>query len=114
MAMVRSYGGDALEVNLLAVGEDELDLERFERYLRDGRRALAERRPEEASPLLGEALSPWRGPALAEFSEPFARLEAARLEERRLACLEERLEADLVAVISPWRIRAAWGYEVGS
>ena len=33
--------------------------------------------------------------ALAEFTEPFAQLESAQLEELRLACLEERIEADL-------------------
>jgi DNA-binding SARP family transcriptional activator len=49
-----------------------------------------------AAELLAEAGAVWRGPALAEFSsEPFATHEAARLEERRLAALEERIEADL-------------------
>ena len=51
--------------------------------------------PESATELLGEALALWRGPALAEFSEPFARHEGARLEELRLAALELRIEADL-------------------
>ena len=51
--------------------------------------------PEEATELLGDALALWRGPALAEFSEPFARHEGARLEELRLAALEWRIEADL-------------------
>jgi class 3 adenylate cyclase len=32
---------------------------------------------------------------LAEFAEPFARLEVARLEEQRLACLEECIDAEL-------------------
>src|SRR5204862_5047677 len=35
------------------------------------------------------------GPALAEFEEPFARVEGGRLESLRLAALEERIEADL-------------------
>ena len=51
--------------------------------------------PGRASSLLEEALGLWRGPALAEFDEPFARVEAARLEELRLVALEERIEADL-------------------
>ena len=38
----------------------------------------------------------WRGAPLAEFDEPFARAEAAHLEELRLLCLEERIEAELV------------------
>ena len=38
----------------------------------------------------------WRGPPLAEFAqEPFARVEAGRLEELRPAALELRVEADL-------------------
>jgi pimeloyl-ACP methyl ester carboxylesterase len=37
----------------------------------------------------------WRGPALAEFAEPFARHEGARLEELRLAAVELRIEAEL-------------------
>jgi pimeloyl-ACP methyl ester carboxylesterase/DNA-binding SARP family transcriptional activator len=57
------------------------DLERFERLRADGR--------------LADALALWRGPALAEFAEPFARREAARLEDQRLACLEDRIDADL-------------------
>ncbi len=36
-------------------------------------------------------------PALAEFSEPFALVEGAHLEELRLACVEDRVEADLSA-----------------
>jgi DNA-binding SARP family transcriptional activator len=80
----------------LAVERDELDLERFERLAVRGRSALEEGDPRSARELLDAALSLWRGPALADFAyEPFARLEAERLEERRLAALEERLEADL-------------------
>ena len=38
----------------------------------------------------------WRGPPLADFRyEPFAQAEIARLEEARLDCLAERIEADL-------------------
>ncbi|HEU5031586.1 MAG TPA: BTAD domain-containing putative transcriptional regulator [Spirillospora sp.] len=43
--------------------------------------------------MLGEALDLWRGPALA--GVPGAEAEAVRLEERRLAALEDRIEADL-------------------
>ena len=42
------------------------------------------------------ALSLWRGPALSEFAYArFAQAEIARLEERRLAVIEERIEAEL-------------------
>ncbi|NUW43516.1 AfsR/SARP family transcriptional regulator [Nonomuraea rhodomycinica] len=45
---------------------------------------------------LEEALALWRGPAYAEFADlGFARPEVARLEEARLAALEERAEARL-------------------
>ncbi|MGE5273500.1 MAG: alpha/beta fold hydrolase [Verrucomicrobiota bacterium] len=80
---------------LLEVREDELDLARFERGLADGRRAIAQGEPENATERLGQALSLWRGPALAEFSEPFAKHEGARLEELRLAAVELRIEAEL-------------------
>ena len=46
--------------------------------------------------LYGRALALWRGDALADLAgEPFAHLEAARLDDLRLACLEGRLDADL-------------------
>jgi DNA-binding SARP family transcriptional activator/pimeloyl-ACP methyl ester carboxylesterase len=75
-------------------GEDLLDLHEFERLLAAGRAAV-ERAEPAASEALREALALWRGPALAEFSEPFATSERARIEELRLGCLEERIEADL-------------------
>jgi DNA-binding SARP family transcriptional activator len=77
---------------LVVVEHGELDLLRFESLVAKARKAEAER----AAQLLREALGLWRGPALAEFaSEPFAQTEAARLEDLRLAALEERIEADL-------------------
>jgi hypothetical protein len=64
--------------------------------LTDGREALAGGDPEQAARTLHEALELWRGPALAEFtSEPFARIEAQRLDDLRIAAIEERIEADL-------------------
>jgi DNA-binding SARP family transcriptional activator/class 3 adenylate cyclase len=80
---------------LLEVGDEELDLARFERSVADARQALSQNDPRKARELLGLALSLWRGPALAEFSEPFARHESARLEELHLTALEWRIEADL-------------------
>src|SRR5215208_2180291 len=76
----------------LALAPEQLDAERFERLVAAARR----RPPEEASAGLREALALWRGPPLAEFAyEPFAQAEIARLEELRLATLEERIEVDL-------------------
>jgi WD40 repeat protein/DNA-binding SARP family transcriptional activator/energy-coupling factor transporter ATP-binding protein EcfA2 len=82
----------------LRVLPGELDAEHFERLVDDARGALADGRPEDASAVLREALSLWRGPALAELAlEPFASAEIARLEEQRLAALELRVDADLAA-----------------
>jgi DNA-binding SARP family transcriptional activator len=79
----------------LEVGEDELDVRRFERLFREGRELLS-KDPQEASSTLSVALACWRGPALAEFaSEEFAQDEIRRLEELRLAALEEKNEAEL-------------------
>jgi YVTN family beta-propeller protein len=81
---------------LLEIEPDELDLRRFERLLADGRNAIGAGDPEHAAAVLHEALALWRGPVLAEFAfEPFAQTEIGRLEDLRLAAVEERLEADL-------------------
>jgi YVTN family beta-propeller protein len=81
---------------LLGLEPDELDLRRFERLLAEGRAALAAGNPEEAAAVLQDALALWRGPALAEFAfEPFAQAEIGRLEDLRLAAVEERIDADL-------------------
>ena len=81
---------------VLRVAPGELDLERFERALADGRRALERDAPDRAAAHLRDALALWRGPPLADFAyEVFAQSEIARLEELRLAAMEERIEADL-------------------
>ena len=82
----------------LRVRPGELDAERFERQVADGREALAAGRAEHAAAELREALELWRGPPLAELaSTPFAPAEIARLEEQRLAAVELRVDADLAA-----------------
>ena len=81
---------------VLRVGAGECDREAFGALAMEGRAALRHGRAQEAGTLLRRALALWRGPAFADFAyEPFAQAEAARLEEARLACLEERVEADL-------------------
>jgi len=81
---------------LLAFEPEQLDLGRFERLLGEGRELLAEGEAARASEALRAALGLWRGLPLADFaSEPFAQGEIARLDELRLAALEERIEADL-------------------
>ena len=94
-------GGERLLVTrpggyLLQLEPDQLDLERFERLVEDGRRALADGDNERAAERLAEALALWRGPALGDLAyEPFAIPEVERLEEQRLAALEEKIEAQL-------------------
>jgi predicted ATPase len=81
---------------LLSIEPGEFDAARFERLAMQGRAARARRDPETAGSVLREALSLWRGPALADFSDaPFAQAEAARLEELRLATMQQRIWADL-------------------
>lgn len=81
---------------LLHVERDELDLDRFERLLGEGRAHLAQGEAAKAAETLRSALALWRGPALADvLYEPFAQGEAERLEERRLIALEDRIDADL-------------------
>src|SRR5581483_770574 len=81
---------------LLRVGFDELDLHRFDRLVDEGRRALAAGSFDRAADRLHVALQLWRGSPLADLAfEPFARVDAERLEERRLGVLEDRLEAEL-------------------
>ena len=80
----------------LEVARGELDVDRFERLLEDGRRSLAAGAAEEADAALREALEIWRGPPMADFTyDSFAQGEIARLEELRLAAVEERIETDL-------------------
>jgi class 3 adenylate cyclase/DNA-binding SARP family transcriptional activator len=67
---------------LLRVEPDELDLARVQRLHESGRPS--------------EALALWRGDPLADFAgQRFAQAEIARLQELRLACLEQRIEQDL-------------------
>jgi DNA-binding SARP family transcriptional activator len=81
---------------LIRLEADELDLSRFEQLTGSARQALGAGDAAAAAASLGEALSLWRGPALADFAfDEFARNEVVRLEELRLAALEDRLDADL-------------------
>ena len=81
---------------VLRVRPDEVDVQRFERALMSGERALAAGEPDRAAQRLREGLALWRGPPLADFTyEPFAQQEIARLEELRIVALEQRVDADL-------------------
>jgi DNA-binding SARP family transcriptional activator len=81
---------------VLETGADEVDADRAATLLAEGRRSLAAGDAESAAAALDAALHLWRGPPLVEFAyHSFAQDEIARLEQLRLECLEERLEADL-------------------
>jgi len=72
------------------------DAVRFERMREDGARALDSGNAELGLALARRALGLWRGPALVDVAyEPFASAEAARLDELRLTCIEDELDADL-------------------
>ena len=81
---------------LIRVEPDALDLHRFERLVDEGRSLLARGLAADASERLRDALSLWRGPALADFAyESFAQAAIVRLEEIRLVAVELRIDADL-------------------
>ncbi|MCK9896221.1 BTAD domain-containing putative transcriptional regulator [Frankia sp. AgB32] len=80
----------------LALPAEAVDAVRFERLVADGREALRRGDDPQAAKILRAAIELWRGPPLADVAHaPFARAVIARLEERRLAALEGRIEADL-------------------
>jgi DNA-binding SARP family transcriptional activator len=81
---------------LFRVDPMAVDALRFEGLLREGRRQARGGDHDQAAETLRDALSLWRGPALADVIDaPLARAEATRLEETRLGALEERVDADL-------------------
>jgi DNA-binding SARP family transcriptional activator/class 3 adenylate cyclase len=80
----------------LEIDPEHLDSRRFERLLAEGRSELAANRPESAAPVLEQALSLWRGRPLADLAyEAFAQGEIARLEDLRVAALEQLIDAKL-------------------
>lgn len=82
---------------LISLDPSELDAARFEGLLRSAKRALAVD-PTVAVASIDDALSLWRGPALADLADQHALLaQAARLDGLRLAAQETRIEA-LLAV----------------
>jgi predicted ATPase/DNA-binding SARP family transcriptional activator len=81
---------------VLEVAAERLDARRFDQLLREGRDALARGAAGLAADRLRAALGLWRGPALADVADGgMLALEAQRLDELRLACMEERIDAEL-------------------
>lgn len=93
--------GDGLLVTrghgyLLDVEPGQVDASRFDELVKEGRRALQACDPRVAAEQLHCALALWRGSALADFAyEEFCQSEVGRLEEAKLAALEDRIDADL-------------------
>jgi predicted ATPase/DNA-binding SARP family transcriptional activator len=96
----RALGRDVIEYGpvgyRLVTDLCEVDAAEFERLLAEARCGLADGAHARAADTLRQALALWRGPALADARDtPFAAASIARLEESRLAALEDRIEADL-------------------
>ena len=80
----------------LVVEPMSVDLFEFVRLSEEGRAALGSGDASGGAEILRAALALWRGAALADLAwEPFAQAEIVRLEELRLAALEDRIDADL-------------------
>jgi DNA-binding SARP family transcriptional activator len=81
----------------LAIPPETVDLNRFERLTDQGERSAAAGQLVTASSEFSQALSLWRGPALADVdSELLRRTEVPRLDEQRMLATERRIELDLV------------------
>ena len=82
---------------VLRVGPEELDVQRCERLIGEGRSLLAAGRPDQALAALSGAVELWRGDVLADFQyDAFAQGEIARLGELRAAVLEERIAVEML------------------
>ena len=77
---------------VLVVDPLDVDASRFDALVRDARNTLPVD-PKVAIDTLDDALSLWRGPALADVAERSLLAEAARLDELRLEAQEERIGA---------------------
>ncbi|MET9885647.1 BTAD domain-containing putative transcriptional regulator [Streptomyces sp. NPDC006430] len=79
----------------LQVGQDGLDLARFEDLVALGRASASAGDTPAARDLMAQALGMWRGTALAGLPGPQARIQRERLAELRLSVLMERVELDV-------------------
>jgi DNA-binding SARP family transcriptional activator len=81
---------------VLELSPESFDLMRFERLWANGREALQRDDPGRAAQLLSSALALWRGEPLLDIAdEGEISLEVGRLEELRLSCTEDHIEAEI-------------------
>jgi DNA-binding SARP family transcriptional activator len=101
LAAGRGEGSDELIVTrehgyVLALDPEHVDAHCFELLVAEGRSELAADNPEKALAALENGLSLWRGRPLADLAyEPFAQSEIARMDDIRLAALEQLIAAKL-------------------
>ncbi len=91
MAVIESTGSGYR----LTVRDGTFDLRRFRELTAQAHRARRAGATASAADLLRQALGTWQGPALSGVRGPFFELERDRLEELRLAALEEVFDLEL-------------------
>jgi predicted ATPase/DNA-binding SARP family transcriptional activator len=100
-ALGAGNGADAMIVTRehgyeLRLDPERLDAHCFERLVAEGRSELAAGSPRRAASAFESALALWRGAPLADLAgEAFVRLEIGRLEDLRLAAVEDLNDAKL-------------------
>jgi DNA-binding SARP family transcriptional activator len=81
---------------VIRLSAGQLDLDHFQLSAEEAGRALARGEARSAADILREALGLWRGAPLADLAyESFAQTSINRLEELRLAALEQKIDAEL-------------------
>ncbi|GAA5039803.1 DNA-binding SARP family transcriptional activator [Thermocatellispora tengchongensis] len=81
----------------LNLAQERIDAHLFTLLAGQARAARAQGEIATANTLFQRALTLWRGNALADITTPWAQVEAARLEEERLAALEDHIDLRLTA-----------------
>jgi DNA-binding SARP family transcriptional activator/tetratricopeptide (TPR) repeat protein len=93
------WGAEVIETRppgyLVNVPDGSLDRQAFDVLVSQGRAAVAAGRSREGADAFRAAGALWRGPALGGVTGRTLAAEAARLDEARIAVLEERIAADL-------------------
>ncbi|WP_327072965.1 NB-ARC domain-containing protein [Kitasatospora purpeofusca] len=93
---------------LLVADRDGLDTARCETLVARARVLRADGRPAEAATALRAALALWRGEPMSGVPGPYVRRRRREWEERRLAVLEARLEAEAEAGAARGTVGGRW------